>query len=303
MKSRTHSLILVLGVIAGGCIAEPLDQSPLNTYPPPSSIPFSVTTTAADPPTSGDDNSIGSSVDVITLAKDRPFAGRFRYDVYGPDSALDTPVVIVVHDFGGVAEVTDLARVLAETHIVIVPHYDSPVRGGRFPDPMSVAACALAMASESDVYGGNPTDVTVLGVGFGALAGFTVANTGDLYLTAECEYAEMASPERLVALGGSWSPDALANSSFDAMATFMGGTPQQVPATWALLDPAQYGSPTPVEITLLRGAHDLDASVTDTFAGHLLAEGWPVVVGIIAGHTSRSAMSGAHAEIAGYLEP
>jgi hypothetical protein len=159
------------------------------------------------------------------------------------------------------------------------------------------------MASESDVYGGNPTDVTVLGVGFGALAGFIVSNTSELYLTAECEYSALASPERLVALGGSWSPDTLANDSFDAMATFMGGTPQQVPATWALLDPDRYGSPTPVEITLLRGAYDLNASVTDTFAGHLLAEGWPVVVGIIAGHTSRSAMSGAQSEIAGYLEP
>jgi len=293
----------VLGVIAGGCIAEPLDQSPLNTYPPPGSIPFSVTTIAASPPTSGGGDAVDSSVDVITLAKDRPFAGRFRYDVYGPDSALNTPVVILVHDLGGVAEVAHLARVLAETRIVIVPHYDSPVRGGRFPDPMSATACALAMASESDVYGANPTDVAVLGVGFGALAGFIVANTGELYLPAECEYDEMAAPERLVALGGSWSPDALANDSFDAMATFMGGTPQQVPATWALLDPAQYGSPTPIEITLIRGAHDLDGSVTDGFAGQLLAKGWPVVAGIIAGHTSRSALSGAEAEIAGYLEP
>ena len=302
MRPRTPGLILVLGVIAAGCIAEPLDQSPLNTYPPPTSIPLSVTTTAPRPPAAGGD-ATERPIDVITLAKDRPFAGRFRYDVYGPGSALSAPVVVVVHDLGGAGEVSDLARVLAETHIVIVPQYDSPVRGGRFPDPLSVAACALAMASESDVYGGDPTDVTVLGVGFGALAGFIVANTGELYLTAECEYADMASPKRLVALGGSWSPEALANDSFDAMATFMGGTPQQVPATWALLDPGLYGSPTPVGITLLRGAHDLDASVTDTFAGHLLAEGWPVAVGIIAGHTSRSAMSGAHAEVAGYLEP
>jgi hypothetical protein len=87
------------------------------------------------------------------------------------------------------------------------------------------------------------------------------------------------------------------------MATFMGGSPQQVPATWALLDPNQYVEPAGIEITLLRGAHDLDASVTDTFAGHLLAKGWPVVVGIIAGHTTRSALTGAQPRIASYLDP
>ena len=302
MRARRLGLTLVMGLVVTACIAEPLDQSPLNTYPPTSSIPISTTAALASPPTSEGD-AVDRAIDVITLAKDRPFAGRFRYDVYGPDSALNAPVVILVHDLAGVAEVTDLALTLAEQHVVIVPHYDSPVRGGRFPDPMSVTACALAMATGADVYGGDPTDVTVFGLGFGALAGFVVANTATLYLPGECEYSEMASPKRLVALDGSWSPDALANDSFDAMATFMGGTPQQVPATWALLDPNQYVDAVDLEITLLRGAHDLDASVTDTFAGYLLAEGWPVTVGIIAGHTSRSAASGAHAKIAGYLDP
>lgn len=298
MRARDLGFFLGLVLAATACIAEPLDKSPLNTYPPTSSIPFSSTTTLATPPPT----SQSDPIDVITLVKDRPFAGRFRYDVYGPDSAIDTPILIFVHDLDGVAEITDLARTLAERNIVIVPHYESPVRGGRFPDPLSVTACALAMATESDVYGGDPANVTVLGVGFGALAGFIVANTTTLYLPTECESAEMALPDRLVALGGSWSPDALASDSFDAMATFMGGTPQQVPATWALLDPDQYAEPMTIEITLLRGAHDLNASVTDTFAGHLLAEGWPVVVGIIAGHTSKSALTGAQPIIAGYLD-
>ncbi len=299
--------MLVMGLLAGACIAEPLDQSPLNTYPPTSSIPFSASTTLVSPPSTSESDQIGAviegAIDVITLAKDRPFAGRFRYDVYGPDSTVDAPVLVLVHDVVGSAEITDLALTLAEQHIVIVPHYESPVRGGRFPDPLSVTACALAMATESDVYGGDPTNVSILGVGFGALAGFIVANTATLYLPIECEFAEMAPPARLVALGGSWSPDALANDSFDAMATFMGGTPQQVPATWALLDPYQYVEPVDIEITLLRGAHDLDASVTDTFAGHLLAEGWPVVVGIITGHTTRSALTDAQPSIASYLDP
>lgn len=298
--------MLVMGLLAAACIAEPLDQSPLNTYPPTSSIPFSATTTLVGRPSTSESDEIGdvidNAIDVITLAKDRPFAGRFRYDVYGPDSTVNAPVLVLVHDLAGYAEITDLALTLAEQHIVIVPHYESPVRGGRFPDPLSVTACALAMATESDVYGGDPTNVTILGVGFGALAGFIVANTATLYLPTECEFAEMAPPARLVALGGSWSPDALANDSFDAMATFMGGTPQQVPATWALLDPNQYVEPVDLEITLLRGAHDLDASVTDTFAGHLLTEGWPVVVGIIAGHTTRSALTGAQPRIASYLD-
>jgi hypothetical protein len=298
MRARDLGLVLVMGLVAAACIAEPLDESPLNTYPPTSSIPSSATTTLARlPPTSQ-----GEAIDVTTLAKDRPFAGRFRYDVYGPDSAVDVPVLILVHDLGGVAEITDLALSLAEQHIVIVPHYESPVRGGRFPDPLSVTACALAIATESEVYGGDPTNVTVLGVGFGALAGFIVANTTTLYFPAECEFAEMASPDRLVALGGSWSPESLASDSFDAMTTFMGGTPQQAPATWALLDPNQYIEPMDFEITLLRGAHDLDAAVTDTFAGHLLAGGWPVVVGIIAGHTSRSALTGAQPKIASYVD-
>ncbi len=297
MRAKVLGLMLVMGLAAAGCIAEPLDQSPLNTYPPTSSIPLAAPTTLTPlPPTSSDD-----TIDVITLAKDRPFAGRFRYDVYGPDSAVEAPVLILVHDLAGVAEIADLAITLAEQRIVIVPHYDGPIRGGRFPDPLSVTACALATAADSDVYGGDPTNVTVLGVGFGALAGFIVAHTAALYLPSECEFTEMTSPDRLVAVGGTWSPDALANDSFDAMATFMGGTPQQVPATWALLDPNQYVEPLNVELTLLRGAQDLDASVTDTFAELLLAEGRQVVVGIIAEHTSRSALTGAQTKIASYL--
>lgn len=297
MRARNLALPLVM-VLATACIAEPLEKSPLNTYPPAESIPSSSPTTQPTPaPVTAD-----QPIDVITLAKDRPFAGQFRYDVYGPDSAIDLPVLIVIHDLDGVAEVKDLALTLAEQNIVIVPHYESPVRGGRFPDPLSVTACALGMATESDVYGSDTTNVTVLGVGFGALAGFIVTNTDTLYLPTECEFRKMASPRRLIAVGGSWSPEVLANDSFDAMATFMGGTPQQVPATWTLLDPNQYVDPMPLEVILLRGAHDLNPTVTDTFAGHLLAAGWPVVVGIIPGHTSQSALAGGQSIIAEYVD-
>lgn len=297
MTNRRLAVWLVLILVMTGCVAEPLDQSPLNTYPASDTTRPTPTSSTPTPP-----SSLEVPVAVITLAKDQPLAGRFRYDVYGPDSSAELPVVVFVHGLDGKQEIASLARVLAETNILIVPQYESPARGGRFPDPLSVTTCALGLAGEAEVYGGDPSNVTILGYGFGALAAFIVASADGLYLPPDCEFTATATPRRLIAIGGSWSPDRLASDAFDAMTIFMGGTPTGAPATWSLLDPHQYDQGTDMEVILLRGAHDLDSEVTDTFAGDLLTAGWPVVVGIIPGQTSRSALTGASGAIRRYVD-
>ncbi len=298
MTNRRLAVWLVLIWIVTGCVAEPLDQSPLNTYPASDTTRQSPPTSTALPPPS----SLDVPVPVISLARDQPLAGRFRYNVYGPDNANGLPVIVFVHGLDGMQEITSLARTLAESNILIVPQYESPARGGRFPDPLSVTTCALGLAADAEVYGGDPNDVTVLGYGFGALAAFIVASADDLYLPPGCEFTEPSSPRRLIAIGGSWSPDRLADDAFDAMTTFMGGTPTGAPATWALLDPRQYDQAIDMDIVLLRGAHDPDSDVTDTFAGNLLNAGWTVVVGIIPAQTSHSALSDPGPFIRSYID-
>jgi acetyl esterase/lipase len=283
-------------MVSAACIAEPIERSPLNTYPP-------INTSAGPVVTSTKSSSLPPErVEVITLAKDQPLAGSIRYDIYGPDRGAELPVVVIVHDLDGADQATDLGLALATENLVIIPHYDSPVRGGRFPDPLSAASCALALASDASVFGGDPDQVTVIGAGFGALAAFIVLTTDDLYLPTSCQYAGAVRPTGLIALGGTWSPSQLAADAFDTMNAFMGGTPEQAPSTWELLNPDQYVDRPPFQVTLLRADNDPNPEVTDLFAAQLLEAEWSLVVGIIRENTSRSALTNAAGEIAEYLD-
>ncbi|MBK5268927.1 MAG: hypothetical protein JJE47_16025 [Acidimicrobiia bacterium] len=294
--TRYVRALLLIAMMSAACIAEPIERSPLNTYPPidgstnPSVIPNPTTSV---PP---------ERVEVITLARDQTLAGSIRYDVYGPEQGTELPVVVIVHDLDGAEQATELGRALATENIVIIPRYDSPIRGGRFPDPLSAASCALALASDAAAFGGDPEQVKVIGAGFGALAAFIVLTTDDLYRPTSCEYTGSVRPARLMAIGGTWSPSQLAADAFDAMNVFMGGTAEQAPATWELLNPDQYVDRPPFEITLLQGDSDPNPEVTDGFAAQLREAGWPVVAGIIRQNSSRSALTNATDEIAGYLD-
>lgn len=285
-----------MAMVSTGCIAEPIERSPLNTYPPADSSTDQMTvssTSSSLPP---------ERIEVVTLAKDQPLAGSIRYDIYGPDQGAELPVVVIVHDLDGADQATELGLALATDNIVIIPRYDSPVRGGRFPDPLSGTSCALALASDASVFGGDPNQVKVIGAGFGALAAFIVLTTDNLYRPTSCEYTGSVKPTGLIAIGGTWSPSQLAADAFDAMNAFMGGTAEQAPSTWALLNPDQYLDRPPFQITLLRGDSDPNPDVTDVFAARLLEAGWPVVVGITGENSSRSALTNATDEIAVYLD-
>lgn len=277
------------------CVAEPVERSPLNTYPPAdTTVPTGLSTTVPVTVASG-------AREIITFAKDRQLGGSYRYDVYGPDRGDLLPIIVLIHDLDGPDSMRALTEALAETHIVITPKYDGPVRGGRFPDPLAATACALVLAADGTAYGGDPGDVTIIGTGFGALAAFLVVNSAALYLPTDCATGDQVRPVQLVGIGGTWSPEVLAERSFDAMSTFMGGTPTQVPASWALLDPLQFTEPGEAKLTLLRGDNDPDADVTDSFANALGAAGWPVVVGKIEAQSSRSALTNSIPTIVAYL--
>lgn len=283
-------------MVSASCIAEPIERSPLNTYPPidSSTNPTIISNKTTSVPS--------EHVEVIALARDQTLAGSIRYDVYGPDQGAELPVVVIIHDLDGAEQATELGRALATENVVIIPRYDSPIRGGRFPDPLSAASCAFVLASDSSVFGGDPDQLIVIGAGFGGLAAFIVLTTNDLYRPTSCEYTGSVRPARLIVIGGTWSPSQLAADAFDAMNAFMGGTVEQAPATWELLNPDQYLDRPPFEVTLLRGDSDPNPEVTDEFGARLLEAGWPVDVGIIGQNSSRSALTNATEEIAGYLD-
>lgn len=294
--TRYVGALLLIAMMSAACIAEPIERSPLNTYPPidgptnPAIIRNPTTSVPLE------------RVEVIALARDQTLTGSIRYDVYGPEQGAELPVLVIVHDLDGAEQATELGLALATENIVIIPRYASPIRGGRFPDPLSAARCALALASDASVFGGDPDQVQMIGAGFGALAAFIVLTTDDLYLPASCEYTGSAKPARLIAIGGTWSPSQLAADAFDAMNAFMGGTAEQAPATWELLNPDQYIDRPPFEITLLQGDSDPNPEVTDVFADQLLEAGWPVIGGVIRQNSSRSALTNATDEIADYLD-
>ncbi len=277
-------------VLLGACGTEPVSDSPLNTYPTDTASP----TTAAPVTTTTDTL---QPTEVVMLAKDQPFSGSFRYDVLAPDRSGLLPVVVLIHDFDGRTDIETLATSLAEDAIVIVPTYAGPARNGRFPGPLTVTACALALAGDSSVYGGDPSNVTVFGIGFGALAAYIAANTGDLYLSPECDFKTPVVPSHFIGLGGTWDPTALASQAPDAMAAFMGSSPTNGPATWLLIDPYQYTDPTVTRITLLQGANDLDQAAADGFAAHLTDVGVVPSSVVIEGQTSRSATTNAIDEL------
>ncbi len=237
------------------------------------------------------------------LAKDQSISGSSRYDVFAPDRSGLLPVIILIHDFDGRADVQALAIALAEDSIVIVPTYASPAHNGRFPEPFTITACALALAGDPLLYGGDPSAVTVLGIGFGALAAYIVANTGDLYVSPECAATAPVVPSHFIGLGGTWNPQALATQAPDAMAAFMGSSPTDGPATWALIDPYQFTDPTMMRITVVRGANDADWALTDEFTTYLEETGLEPFSVIIDGQSSRSAVTNAIDEITNYAGP
>ena len=252
----------LFALILSACLQAPVDDSPLQTFPtlPTTTVvqPASTTTTTAIEP------------DVVALARDERLSERYRYDVYGPTSGSVVPVTVIIPDIDGRDDVQALAERLAESSVVIVISYDGPTRGGRFPDPVLSAVCGLGVAATADKFGGDPSAVTMVGLGFGALSSFLAIQQADLYRPDDCEIPVL--PRRLVAISGTWDPLALADSAPAAMAALMGGSPEDAPGTWNLLDPLPHIA-TVIPITFVEALLTVE---TANFLEHLTANGFDI---------------------------
>lgn len=296
MGLRKLGAILVVAVVAGLFFVQPAGENQVDTV-----TTNETTSPQSQPPATSPEPTIAEQApDIVTYVTAGSLTAEATYDVYGPATGDELPIVILMPDFASRDAVQPLAEALAVSAVVIVPTYAEPARNGRFPEPLTAVACALVLAAEPSAFGGDPNRVTIVGHGFGALAGYVVANTGSLYVPSSCDTGELATAISVVGVGGTWDPLALQASAPDAMTAFMGGSLDAAPSTWELINPMTI-TPTVLSMTLVTGTGG--TTITDRFDEYVSGLGVTTSRLHIDDQTSRAALGTHVPELVDMISP
>jgi acetyl esterase/lipase len=213
----------------------------------PTTTTTRATTTTTVPPT---------TTSTTAPARHVAFTSTLSLDVYGSTG----PTVVLFHGGGWIAgtpdDIAPLARTIAESGAVV---FNAPYRlmldGGGFPMTFEDAACAVRFAAAQSVeYGGDPSQLVVVGYSAGAQIAALVALAADTF-DGDC-LVEMNDtlPTTLVGLAGPYDTDALG----PLMIPFFGTDPEVDPEPWRLGNPLTYIGDNPdLVVRLFHGQEDL----------------------------------------------
>ena len=177
----------------------------------------------------------------VTTFHDVEYHPTARLDVVRPAEAGSWPITVLLHGCcGGREDMFQLAHELASRgNVAVTAGWHTISTGGTSPEVYEQVACAVRFArARGHEYGGDVTDVTVVGWSDGALLGSAVAMSDDDAWQGDCEYTGSPRPDRFVGVAGfyGWSgSDDIAVD--DGAIAFFGGTPSAVPEAWAAGNP------------------------------------------------------------------
>jgi acetyl esterase/lipase len=129
------------------------------------------------------------SSDVVYATLLQPDVTELRLDVYAPEEAGTWPVIVFLHGYEGNKEYfAPLSQAMVEQGAVVftvnwptwIPDLAARENGKGFRETSEVLSCAIrfARATASD-YGGDPSQVTLVGFSYGASYGAWVSLAGD----------------------------------------------------------------------------------------------------------------------------
>jgi len=127
--------------------------------------------------------------DVVYATLLQPDVTELRLDVYAPEEAGTWPVIVFLHGFEGNKEYfAPLSQAMVEQGAVVftvnwptwIPDLAARENGKGFRETSEVLSCAIrfARAKASD-YGGDPSQVALVGFSYGASYGAWVSLAGD----------------------------------------------------------------------------------------------------------------------------
>jgi len=163
-------------------------------------------------------------------------------DVYAPVEHGPWPVLVMLHGRPRTPrDMAPLAEAVAARGAVV---FNADYRGVRPFDqrgwPMAIedAACAVRFArATSPSYGGDPSQVVLVGHSFGGYVGSLVALAGDLF-GGTCLYPdESALPNAWVGAAGNYT---IGNPPHPLWAVFFGGSEEELPEDWRLGNPLNH---------------------------------------------------------------
>lgn len=190
----------------------------------------------------------------VTTA-DRP--GDQALDVYGPIESGDWPVAVVLHGGSGSRkqfQYAEFSRRLAQQGVVVfnisyaAPGAPEPLllnNGRHFREVLETTVCAIRYARQhADVYGGNPSRLSVIGQSAGGLFGSLASFLGeDMHTTWEAfEATRGTPPDQMTCVADSTDASVQGFVGFNgAYFIFVSlGLPQDDPELWSLANLENY---------------------------------------------------------------
>jgi acetyl esterase/lipase len=266
----------------------PPTPSPL---PPQTTAPPTTFPTGPPPPPQGDPcgtNGIFCGPYAWTATFNVPFTPtidcatahncELQANVYQPVPKQDSPVApdggwpLIVAIPGGPAApgardgLSGLAAGLAVQGVVIVlaDWREAPAFGGGYPRSFEDVSCAIRFARSNAVaYGADPSRVTLVAHSFGGFPAAVVALAPDVFPPDPTECLSASGSSRAEAYVGIAPISTLDMIGQDFLATFLGGTREDAPASWDASDPVVLASAKPAyraPIQLVVGSGDSTVS-------------------------------------------
>ncbi|MFZ0492210.1 MAG: alpha/beta hydrolase [Acidimicrobiia bacterium] len=245
--------LALLATLAVAACTTALPPTATTTTTTTTTVPTTTTTTTVPPTTT---TTAPPTTTTIAAARHVAFTSTLSLDVYGSTG----PTVVLFHGGGWISgtpdDIAPLARTIADSGTVV---FNAPYRllldGGGFPMTFEDAACAVRFAAaHSAEYGGDPSQLVVVGYSAGAQIAALVALAADTF-DGDC-LVEMNDtlPTRMVGLAGPYDTDALG----PLMIPFFGTDPDVDPEPWRLGNPLTYlGRNLDLVVRLFHGEEDL----------------------------------------------
>ncbi len=234
-------------------------------------------------------------------------------DIVRPSGGGPWPVFVLLQ--GGPAEVNrdnymlPLANALAHRGAVVMvaDWRQAAATAGGYPTSFQDVACAVGVArAVASRYGGNGSDITLVGHSLGGWAGAVVSLTPRAFIPAAGACDRTVGPLRpdaLVDLDGAVDEPRVMEDGAAYVTAFFGGTPTVKPAAYAAGDPFAILARWPagahgLPILVVHGLSDRTVSVTASWSFHsaLLRAGDPNRLMLIPGGHGAAITSSAVAD-------
>ncbi len=197
----------------------------------------------------------------VLVTHDLKYHPSALVDVYHPDGSAGHPVIVLLHGCcGGREDLFQLAHGLASRGVVVFnAEWTAIPDGGRYPEVYEQAACAVRYARFSAaLFGGDGSDVALLGFSDGALLGAVVTLTAS-EAQGECAYSDSSKPDLFIGVSGfyGWELDGPGSiETTPEMEGFFGGSPLEAPTAWAEGNPYDHLDSTSTSSFLLIAGED-----------------------------------------------